>query len=107
MQVQINSDQSVDVDEKVLSDAKSQVNDAMDRYSSRLTRVELHLSDVDGQRSGSREMRCLFEARPAGLDPVVVTEQAPTVEQAIQGAARKMQRLLSSLFGRRRDRGEQ
>jgi hypothetical protein len=100
MQVQINSDRSVDVDEALSELVKVNVTDAMKRFGTRITRIEVHLSDVNGERSGSRDKRCLLEARPAGRDPVAVTEQAATVEEALRSAGRKMQRLLSSEFGR-------
>lgn len=42
----------------------------------------------------------MLEARPAGMQPVVVTDFSDTVEQAVAGAAQKMQSLLNSTFGR-------
>jgi len=45
-------------------------------------------------------MRCLLEARLAGRQPVAVTDAAATVEQAVDGAVRKMRRSLDSTLGR-------
>lgn len=100
MQVQINSDRSVEVDAELTKAVQDEVTDAMKRFGDRITRVEVHLSDVNGDRSGSRDKRCLLEARPAGRGPVAVTEQAATLEEAVRSAGRKMQRLLTSEFGR-------
>ena len=74
---------------------------ALERYANRLTRVEVHLSDEDGTKDGGgADKRCLLEARPARMQPVVVTASAGNVEQACHNATRKMLSLLSSTFGR-------
>jgi hypothetical protein len=68
--------------------------------SHRITRVEVHLSDEDGQRSGHRDKRCMMEARIEGRPPIAVTDQAATLDLAVEGAAGKLERLLDSTFGR-------
>lgn len=100
MQVQINSDNSVAVDSELSRLVEADVNRALDRFGSRITRVEVHLSDVNGEKPGGDDKRCLMEARPAGHDPVAASDQAKTLEEAARGAAQKLQRLLTSLFGR-------
>ena len=50
------------------------------------------------------DKQCIMEARPAGMQPVAVTHAAATVEQAVDGAAQKLNRLLDSTFGRLNDR---
>jgi len=42
----------------------------------------------------------VLEARLEGRQPVVVTENAGTQDQAVQGAAQKLVRLLDSTLGR-------
>jgi hypothetical protein len=80
---------------------EGEVQSALERYEDRLTRVEAHLSDVDAEKSkGSADKRCLLEARPSGMQPVVVTGSGDTYERACHDATRKMQRLLKSTFGR-------
>jgi hypothetical protein len=74
------------------------------RFEDRITRVEVHLGDVNADKLGTQDKRCLMEARAAGLNPVAVTNQAANLEEAISGAAQKLKRLLDSLFGRVGDR---
>lgn len=100
MQIQVNSDKSVAVDMELSKSVEANVNDVLGRFSDRITRVEVHFGDVNGDRSGNKDKRCLMEARVAGRDPVVVTDEGATPEIAAQGAARKMRRLLGSVFGR-------
>ncbi len=99
MQIQLNSDSSVAVDQSVSEETQTILRDQLDRFAPQLTRLEVHLSDVNGERGGT-DKRCLLEARPAGRDPVVVTNDGPSIVLATRGAAQKMNRLLTSLFGR-------
>lgn len=49
---------------------------------------------------------CMMEARLESRQPVAVTEQAPVMAQAVQGAAQKLAHLLSSALGRLHDHKE-
>ena len=59
------------------------IREGLARFSDKITRVELHLSDVNGDRGGN-DKRCVIEVRPNGLDPVVTTEQADTIDKAVR-----------------------
>ncbi len=101
MKIQINTDGSVEGSETLSASVEADVRSALERYADRLTRIEVHLGDEDGTSDGAgADKRCLLEARPAGMEPVVVTAFANTVDQACHDATRKMQSLLSSTFGR-------
>ena len=100
MQIQVNSDSSVAVDVDLSAFVEANVNSVLARFADRISRIEVHLSDVNGERFGNQDKRCLMEARATGRDPVAVTEEAATWELAVKGAANKMQRLLRSTFGR-------
>jgi ribosome-associated translation inhibitor RaiA len=71
-----------------------------------VTRVEVHLSDENTGKSGRRDQRCMLEARIEGRQPVAVTDQAATVEQAVHSAAQKLARLLDSTLERLHDHRE-
>ncbi len=101
MQVQINTDRNIDGDEAMIDLAESVVRGALELFSARISRVEVHLSDQNSdKKSGSRDMRCLMEARVEGLKPTAVTHEAATYEAALEGAAGKMQRSLETTLGR-------
>jgi ribosome-associated translation inhibitor RaiA len=68
--------------------------------------VEVHLSDENGAKSGQQDQRCMLEARLEGRQPVSVTDHAATLEQAVDGAAHKLARLLDSRLGRLHDHRE-
>lgn len=100
MKIQVNSDNSIRVDQRVIEFVESHVLSALQRFTDRLTRVEVHLSDVNSTKGGVDDKRCLIEVRPAGQDPIALHEVADTTELAVRGATQKMQRLLDSHFAR-------
>ena len=51
-------------------------------------------------RIGAKDERCLLEARLAGLQPLAVSHQATTLEQAVDGAVEKLKRSLDRTLGR-------
>ena len=103
MKIQINSDQSIAVHEGLSHQAESRLEAGLARFGERLTRVEVHLSDVDGPKHGVADKRCLLEARLAGLQPVAVSHQAATLQSAIGGATKKLVSALDSRLGRLSD----
>jgi ribosome-associated translation inhibitor RaiA len=101
MKIQLNTDHNVEGSEALTLMVEAEVQSALERFEDRLTRVEVHLSDESGEKDGSgATKRCMLEARPAGIQPVAVTDSADTLEQAVIGATQKMQSLLNSTFGR-------
>jgi hypothetical protein len=103
MQIQTNTDSNITGSEGLAAQATAIVEGALARVSDQITRVEIHLSDENGARGGVVDKRCMMEARLEGLQPIAVTHQAATVEQAMDGAADKLKRSIESTLGRLRD----
>jgi ribosome-associated translation inhibitor RaiA len=105
MQIQINTDRNIHGTDDLARRVEGMVAEALDRFSDQITRVEVHLSDVNSpQKSGDYDKRCMLEARLAGRQPMAVTHQAANVQQAVTGATDKMKRALETTLGRLRDR---
>ena len=100
MKIQINSDKQIVVDAMLSSAVESEIRRALERFEPQLTRVEVHLRDLNSNKPGPRDKRCQLETRPAGRQPVSVAHEARTVEQSVRAAAAKMKRLLQTSFGR-------
>ena len=100
MLLQINTDNRVDGNAAVIDDLESGLRAQLSRFESRLTRIEVHVSDLNADKSGAEDKRCMLEARPNGLGPVSVTNDAATVEQAVAGAADKLLVVLERTFGK-------
>jgi ribosome-associated translation inhibitor RaiA len=100
MQVLVNSDHHITGSESVTERVESIVSASVERFADRITRVEVFLSDGNGPKHGARDKRCVMEARAAGVAPVAVTNEAPDLLEAIEGAASKLKRALEHKFGR-------
>ena len=99
MQIQINTDRHVDGNEAWTSEVEAELRDKLDRFAERITRIELHLGDVNAERAGD-DMRCVIEARLASRQPISVTEQAANKAQAVSRAIGKLHSALDSIFGK-------
>lgn len=104
MQIQVNTDNNVDGHDGLTLHVRTVVEGALHRFAHQITRVEVHLGDENGDKSGGDDKRCMMEARLAGRQPTAVTHHAPSVHQAIDGAAEKLERALEHALGRLDDR---
>ena len=101
MQIQINTDSNIEGNEQLAQQVEAVLRDVLDRFSAQITRVEVHLSDRNSDKKfGTDDKRCLLEARLAALQPIAVSHEAATMQQAVDGAAKKLRRSLDSTLGR-------
>jgi len=101
MKIQVNSDKAINVDASLMRFVKEKSTSALERFAKGLTRVEIHLSDIDNKKTGPADKRCLIEARPAGDRPLAASALAKTTEEAVDAALRKMKRSLTTFFGKK------
>jgi hypothetical protein len=104
LDVQINTANDVEGREALCVHLEGTVRERLSRFEDRLTRVEMHFADENGDRNTGDAIRCVVEARPAGLDPVSVSDHAGSIEQAASGALGKMVSALDHTFGKLSDR---
>ncbi len=103
MQVQVNTDHNIAGHEALAARVRGVVENTLSRFSDQITRVEVHLSDENGAKPGRGDKRCMMEARLEGRQPIAVTHEADTLDQAVDGAAEKLSRAIDSLLGRAHD----
>ncbi|MEO7863656.1 MAG: HPF/RaiA family ribosome-associated protein [Nitrospirales bacterium] len=104
MQIQINTDRNIEGHEALATQVSDVVESALSRFSDHITRVEVHLSDENSEKKGGNDdMRCVVEARLEGRQPIAVTHQAATLDQAVDGATDKLSRLIENTLGRLRE----
>ena len=104
MQIQINTDRHIEGHEALAAQISGIVESALSRISDSITRVEVHLSDENSaKKGGNDDIRCVMEARLEGRQPSAVTHQAATVDQAVDGAAEKLTRMIESTLRQLRD----
>lgn len=101
MRIQVNTDNHTQGSEGLTRVVESAVEGALGRFGERVTRVEVHFSDESSsQKSVGNDKRCAMEARLAGLQPIAVTADGATLEQALDGAIDKLEKTLERTLGR-------
>jgi ribosome-associated translation inhibitor RaiA len=100
MQIQVNTDENVEGGEALSASVSAEIHARLDRFSQHITRIEVHLSDEDGNKSDGSDKRCLIEARLEGREPEVASDRAATLEGAISGASKKLKHVLGTTLGK-------
>lgn len=100
MLILFNSDKRIEGGADKAAAVEQRIRERLGRFAARLTRVEVHVNDVDGDRNGPRGIHARIEARPANSRPVVVDDRGVDASAAIGGAVRKLADLLDTRFGK-------
>lgn len=103
MQININTDSTIERNTGLDEHVQSVVGSAIQRFQEHISRVEVHLSDNNSQKSVDGDNRCMIEARLNGYQPIAVSDHDATLHQAIAGAADKLKRAIDSALGRLQD----
>ena len=104
MQININTDKTIQRSQGLDEHVETAVKAAVERFGEHITRVEVHLSDENSQKSTDGGNRCMLEARVTGYQPIAVTNHSANLHQAISGAADKLKRAIDSALGRLHDK---
>ena len=99
MKIEVRTDIRTEGKSFLIAEYTGVVEAGLSRFKDRLTRVEVHLTDLNGPKGGI-DRRCAIEARPASHQPIAVTHEAATDGEALRGAIDKLSRKLTSTFER-------
>ena len=99
MLIEIRADSNIEAGEELIDHLRGVVQSALKRFDGRIRRVDVHLSDAISNKRGHGDKCCMMEARIDGREPVAVTQQASTVEQAIRDAVHTLKRSIESVLG--------
>jgi ribosome-associated translation inhibitor RaiA len=100
MQIQVNSDNTVASHAPLVSHVESVVKEFLNRFSEKISRVEVHLSVINDHKNKGGEHHCLMEARMEGHPPIAAGANAESLHQAIHAAAEKLKKSIESTLGR-------
>lgn len=100
MQIQINTDHHIEGRESMATWAAGEVKRGLSHHAEHITRVEVHLGEEIGRKGSVSDKRCVMEARLQGRPPMAVTHHAESLNQAVTGAAEKLNRMINSALGR-------
>lgn len=103
MNIQINTGHNIQGNETLIAKFSSTIESSLNRISDHITSLEVHMKDEDGIKKGKNDKRCMIEARLEGRQPIVVTDHADTLNQALDGAIDKLISMVESILGRQHD----
>ncbi len=104
MLIQVHTDHNIESGAGLTKLVEDGMEMALGPQAMRITRADVHFRDESAGRATGSDMRCMIEVRPAGHEPVVVTEHASTLDDAFAGAVDKVQRVVETLFDKLDDR---
>lgn len=100
MIIKINTDKTLNGEERSADFFTSQIDEALERFESHISRIEVHLKDENGKKVGFNDISCMLEARLEGRQPIAVTNQANTVDLAVTGAIDKVKSAVETIVGK-------
>lgn len=100
MQIQVNTSNGIDNKDTLERWADTEIKQKLSRFAEDVTRVEIHLSDENHDKTGGTDKCCVMEARLAHHQPLAVTQHAASLDEAFRGAADKLKTLLDNTLGR-------
>ena len=100
MTIQFNTDNNIKGTEALREPLINLISEELSRFNSHITRIEVHLSDENGNKDGLNDKRCMLEARIEGRQPIAVSNLANNHEDAVSGAIDKLKTSLDTIFGR-------
>lgn len=96
MQIQLQTDRNIEHNVGLEDHVKGVVRKSLLPFRDHVTRVEVHLSDVNSKKTSEQDKRCVMEFHMTGLHSMAVTAQADTVHHVLDSAAKKLRQAVSS-----------
>jgi hypothetical protein len=100
MKIQFNTDRNIEGNQRLETWVTKRLHEALDRFAERITRIEVHMSDQNGQKNGQDDQQCRLEARLKGLNPITVTAREATIEKSFSAAISKLRANLDTTIGK-------
>jgi ribosome-associated translation inhibitor RaiA len=100
MYIQVNAHNSITAPAKLQSWASEELERALSRFSTKLSRVEVYLSDENQAKQGANDKRCSIEAKMDGFPMMAVAHQGDTIGEALLGATEKLGKILDKKLGK-------
>lgn len=100
MDIQFNTDNNVEGKQALENYMSQSISDALSRFDKHITRIEVHVSDENGNKKGPNDKRCLLECRLKGMEPIAVTSQEDNIKKAVAASIDKMKAKLTTRMGK-------
>lgn len=100
MIVQVNTDHNTPGSQSLTDFITTSLEGELGHFSDHITRVEVHLSDENGGKTGQNDKKCTIEARLEHRQPIAVTSFADGYEESISGSIDKLKSTLDTIIGK-------
>lgn len=101
MDIRFNSDNAIEGSADLGEAVRERITERLDtRFGSRLTTVEVHVRDVDGDSNRDDGVEARLEARPQNGAPIFVSGRAAEPFEAVNTALGTLVNRLDSVFGK-------
>ena len=101
MDIRFNSDNAIEGTAEMADQVRDRITERLEtRFGARLTRVEVHVRDIDGDSNRSDGVEANLEARPKNGAPIVVSGRAAEPFDAVNAALGTLVTRLDSIFGK-------
>lgn len=101
MDIRFNSDNAINGSADMAEAVEERLTERLEaRFGSRLTTIEVHVRDVDGDSNRPDGVEARLEARPRSGDPIFVAERAEKPLEAVNAALGTLVSRLDSVFGK-------
>jgi len=100
MLIQLNTDKNLTIHAEYEAQLTDKLTKELDRFSGHISRLEVHMSDENGSKSGLLDKRCLLEARLEGRAPIAVSNLGQTYDLALAGAISKLKSSLTTFISK-------
>ena len=90
MTIHFNSAHNVKANEELKVPIIALLSEKLNRFSNTIARLDVHLSDENGNKEGVNDKRCLLEAHIEGAIPLIAKNHANTYELAAEWKRRRL-----------------
>lgn len=98
MKIQINTDKNIEGHERLAAYFSEELEKGLARFEEKITRIEVHFGDENGEKFSLNDKKCVIEVRVANLQPLTITDHSETIEKAFSGALAKAKKSLTTTF---------
>lgn len=100
MNIQVNTGNHIEGGERFTDYVSGVLAQAFSRFSTQLTHVDVHFSDQNSSKTGTRDKRCLIEVRITGRKSTAVSSDANSIDEALLSATEKMKHSIENTLKR-------
>jgi ribosome-associated translation inhibitor RaiA len=98
MHIQVHTDKHIEGGERLNIYISEEIAGSLNRFSEKITRADVYLTDENAGKSANNDKRCMIEVKVEGGNPVAVTTYEATVEKALSVAIDKIVASLDTVF---------